>query len=181
MALFVLEELASALQRDLDTASATLARDVATALVESLTGPLGSQQSTVTLPLDGTCIDLPSEVVTAVASVSVDGVAAQFEWLRPHPRVRLLSWVLAGYPVTWHTVEVVYTHGFGIVPPVAKAVALEVAKRAYANPSGLRDSRIDDYSESYGPAGGAAGVTLTDLEIRQLERAGLVRSSWVTP
>ena len=49
MALFELTELASLLQRDLDTASATLARDLATGLVTDVTGVL--EQLSQNLPV----------------------------------------------------------------------------------------------------------------------------------
>ena len=50
-----------------------------------------------------------------------------------------------------------------------KAVALAVAKRVVTNPSGLRSSSIDDYSETYASES-LAGAELTDAEKKKIRR-----------
>lgn len=171
MALFTLEELASVLQQDLDTASATLARATATALVEAVTGPIESRTSTVVLPLRAAqFIDLPSPVVTAVSAVEVDGTAATFEWLKPYPCVLLKAYTFAA--VEWHTAEVTYTHGHTVIPEIVKAVALSVAARAYVAPPlppAGTSVRIDDYAEATAASAETTGVMLTAHERRALD------------
>lgn len=174
MALFELTELASYMQSDLDTASATLARTIATALVEEVTGPLESRTSVVNLPVlvDGT-VELPATVVTDVASVERDAAAQVFIWKRPFP----LLWVEDWDPPArdeWATVEVTFTHGYPVVPPLAKAIALGAAARAYtvAPPPGV-SLRIDDYSESTSAGADATSTTsLTEQERRALASLG---------
>ena len=185
MALFELTELASLLQRDLDTATATLARDLATGLVTDVTGVLEQTTATVTLPIDVTdgLIRLPSRVVTAVSTVEIDATAlasTAWVWERPYPRVRLLtcSWSASE---TWPTADVTATLGYatGKVPKVAKAVAMSVASRIYDNPTGLRSESIDDYSATRaGADDDLAGITLTAAELNALER--LAPSAYVT-
>lgn len=185
MALFTLEELASYLQGDVDTATATLARELATGLVVDQVGVLEQDTVTVVLPIetddDGyRCLRLPSLVVTDVATVTVDGVTLTegdgWEWLRPYPDVRLHSyaWTSTG---TWQTATVTATLGYppGAVPAVYKAVALSAAARAYDNPTGLRSESIDDYSATRaGSDADLAGLTLTDAELAALRRPDAV-------
>lgn len=51
-----------------------------------------------------------------------------------------------------------------------KGVALEAAKRAYLNPSGLRSMQIDDYSETFATET-FGGVALTDAEKAAVDAA----------
>jgi hypothetical protein len=176
VALFTLEELASYLQQDLDTASAMLARTTATAIVEQVTGPLESRTSTANLPIlvDGT-IELPTTVVTAGTSVGIDETAQTFTWYRPFPLLRLTDYTAPSDPDDWYYAEVTWTHGYPVVPDLAKAVALSVAARAYvvAPPPGVT-LQIDDYRESTSASasGESSSVMLTDLERRALESLG---------
>lgn len=159
---------------DIDQARAAQVIDMAVGEVEALTGKLRSLTSTVELPYDGRDVDLPSRIVTAVSVVQIDGTATtDWEWLKPLPVVRVRGCVLGSG--TWHTIKVTYTHGYRVPPPLAKSVVLELAKRAYGNPARLVSARIDDYSETFAPSAG-----LSDLEIAQLERAGLVQSASTT-
>ena len=174
MALFELTELASYMQQDLDTASATLARDIATALVEEVTGPLESRTSTVNLPVyaDGT-VELPARVVTSVTTVTLDAVAQTFIWKRPFPVLWVDDWTPPAAD-EWDYVEVTFTHGYPVVPPLAKAIALAAASRAYTvtPPPGVT-LQIDDYRESTtGGDAAAATTTLTAHERRALASLG---------
>jgi hypothetical protein len=175
MALFELTELASLLQMDLDTATATLARDTATALVEEVTGPVESRTSTVNLPIyaNGT-IDLPADVVTGITSVAIDETAQTFVWPRPFPRILLTDYTPPAWD-EWTYAEVVFTHGYPVVPPLITAIALQVAARCYqlptAPPVGVT-VEIDDYRESTSASSGdadGAAVTLTAQERRALQ------------
>lgn len=188
MALFELTELASLLQRDIDTATATLARDLATGLVVDVTGVLEQATVTVTLPIDADegLIHLPSRVVTAVSTVEISGTAlagSGWVWEKPYPRVRLLTctWLSNTTAAIWPTADVTATLGYatGKVPKVAKAVAMSVASRIYDNPTGLRAEQIDDYSATRaGADDDLAGITLTAAELNALER--LAPTAYVT-
>lgn len=178
MALFTTDELGHLLGETVDTDRATLAREMATGLVEAVTGPLESATSTVTLPVltDGT-VDLPGSVITAVSAVTVDGDAVTYSWRQPFPKVRIQDWAPPTTLDDWPTAVITYTHGYARVPAVAKAVALTVAARAYANPRGLFSVAIDDYREQ-AAAGAEAAVALTDYERGAL--APLSAAAWVT-
>lgn len=174
MALFELTELASYMQQDLDTYSASLAREIATALVEEVTGPIESRTSTVDLPVyaDGT-VDLPATPITAVTSVTIDDVAQTFVWRRPFPVLLVDDWTPPDSD-DWDHVAVTFTHGYPVVPPLAKAVALAAAARAYTvtPPPGVT-LQIDDYRESTtGGDGATASTTLTGQERRALASLG---------
>lgn len=179
MALFTLDELGYMLQDDaLDEEAATLARQTATALVQAVTGPLEATTSTVVLPVTvAGMIDLPGTAITAVTAVTVDDVAVEFSWRRPFPQVRIKDWTPPSTLDEWPVAEVTYSHGYAVVPPVAKAVALSVAGRIYSNPNGAMALRIDDYSEQYQPT--AAGASLTEYELAALRP--LTATAWVTP
>jgi hypothetical protein len=170
--LFTLTELASYIQRDVDTASATLAPSVAEGLVEDEIGRLDETTSNLTLPIDrATSTDELNVTgpITAVSAVEVGGVAATFEWERPYPRVYLRNW--SATADRWQVAEVTLTHGWGVIPAIAKAVGLSVAARAYTNPNGFRQETIDDYSVTR--AGGdddIAGSGLTKTEREALSR-----------
>jgi hypothetical protein len=180
VALITATQLASHMQRDLDSSSANLAIESATGLILDVTGPIEETESTITLPIgsDG-YVHLPMTVVTAVDSVLVGGQEVLFTWEQPFPRLRLDSWT--GLTVsTWPTAEVTLTHGYATVPGVVKAVALGVAARIFDNPQGLRSRQIDDYSETRAGEDDTVMVphTLTPLERTALE--GLNAGAYVT-
>lgn len=147
MALFELTDLAALLQRDLDTATATVARDMATGVVTAYTGQNFESQSyshTVRVGLDNV-LKLPQRPVTAVTSVSTpdDGTldASLWNWIGNGPWVAL--------DVVTDVATVAYVAGFATVPEAVKAVALSLAARHYQNAAGLKQERIDDYSVTY--------------------------------
>lgn len=183
MALFELTELASYLQEDLDTASATLARELATGLIEEVTGPIESQTSTVNLPVwQNGIVELPANVVTGVTSVALNEAALTFVWQRPYPVLHIQDWDPPSTLDEWSYVEVTYTHGYPVVPKVVKAVALAVAARCYtvAPPPGV-SYQIDDYREATSSIMGESGtsaITLTEYERTAL--AGIGGKSAVT-
>lgn len=169
MALFELTELASLLQQDLDTATADLARDMATGAVVGYLGQnVESQEYTHRLPIwsDGT-VRLPQRPVSAVASVTTPDDdpldAGLWDWDGIRGRV-----AVDGHP-EW--AEVTYTAGWTTVPLPIKAVALTAAARAYTNATGVRTEQVDDYSVTYaGTAQDLTGFGLTVTEKSVLSR-----------
>lgn len=180
--LFTVSELASYLQRDVDTSSATLAKESAQAIVRQY----AQQEFTSTtytgalLPIDvqgwGYVVNFPQRPVTAVTSVAVNGttytLGADYAWNGFAPYIRLADVEsstanFADDPVA----TVTYTAGFSTVPADVKAVALAVAARQYDNPTGVRQQSIDDYSVTRaGADDDLAGVTLLKAEAKILDR-----------
>jgi hypothetical protein len=176
VALFELTELASYVQSDLDTATATLAQEQAVAYLEAETGVRLTEQtgSTVTYQVrwDDAWIDLPIPT-TAVTAVTIDGtvVDADDYQVVNNRLYRRVGW--GGSRWTSDNrfayrsseddyVSVAVTMDFGYsdltAPAEFKTWALVLAAQAYqlAPKIGLQSFRIDDYSETYATGGGAA-------------------------
>lgn len=165
--LVTVPELASVMQQDLDTATATLAVEIATGAVQSAAGQRIVQVAgdTVVLDLDqldgGEFLYLPEGPVTAVASVLV-GATPVTDYVAQLSRGRLwrsLGWrssALAGANCrTPSTVTVVYTHGYTVGAQklqLARGVTFDLGKTGYRAAEGggavLRE-QIDDYSVQY--------------------------------
>ncbi len=162
--LFTQDELATLLGSDVPTDTYNLVHGLIEGQIEELVGPLGAHTSTVVLPVEnGDTVRLPWRAVSAVSAVTVDGVAVDFIWDQPVPRLRL-SRCTSG-PVT-----VTATYGTSWISAATRAVALAAAARAIANPQGVRSESIDDYSVTYadGAEPGRAGVHLTQAEVDAL-------------
>lgn len=175
MALFDLTDLAAYVQSDVDTATATVARDIATGLVVGYTNQAFEADTyTHVLPVAADLsVRLPQRPVTAVTTVTVDGdvltVDDDYTWDAITPLVQLLV-----VPDVW-TATVVYDAGYATVPAVVKAVALAAAARAYANPGGVVSEAIDDYSVTYdtATAGGLLPAEMNALR-RYRSRVGSI-------
>ncbi len=189
--LFTLAELASYLQRDLDTASATLAQQGAQELIRGYVQQNLTSQSytSVLLPIQAHRnywgVLLPQRPVTAVSSLIVNGttytLGTNYAWDGVSP------WLLLA-DKTYTTAQfyddpvatVTYTAGYATVPGDLKIVALSIAARTYDNPRGLRMESIDDYSYTRGGNDDTmAGVGILATEKTVLDRyrirAGSVR------
>jgi hypothetical protein len=157
------EDLASVLQQDLDRATAELLIECATAVVQSAAGRqriLQVVDDTETIYLDSydttTWLELPQRPVTDVSAVSIGGTAVS-DWTPQLSRGRLFrtyGWRAAAVndPLTPSSVEVTYTHGYPADSQhlqLARSVTLMLAKTAYANPDGVLNEKIDDYSVTY--------------------------------
>jgi len=135
MALFELTDLAAYLQQDIDTASATVARTMATGVITGYTNQLiESATYTHLLPIgSGLTIRLPQRPVTAITSVTVDGTAltrsTQWDWDGISDVVVFDDWTPDDED-QWQA-TVVYTAGHATVPDDITAVALSVAGRLY--------------------------------------------------
>lgn len=143
-------ELASYLQMDLDTASATLALTLASgefsAAAETWWTPTSA---TYTMTGDGGSeIELPYRNVTAVTAVRVNGVTVTGWTLRVGTIYRLAG---LGYRFAYppDQVDIDLTHGYTTVPDDVKLATLEIAAGMYGNPTGIVAETIDDYSVRY--------------------------------
>jgi hypothetical protein len=161
--LVTLEELASYLQEDVDTATATLAIEIATGVVQAATCQrlIYVADDPFTLYLDqfdtSHWLELPELPVLAVGSLTVAGTpVADVQADLSRGRVyRLWDW-RARYRYPWNmptTVTGVYTHGFqagdrGL--QLARSMVLGLAGAAYATvPSNVVREQIDDYAIQY--------------------------------
>jgi hypothetical protein len=177
--LFTLSELASYLQRDLDTSSATLAREMASGIVrdhcrQEITSATVTRRLPLTYDRRGWYVQIPEQNLTAVTTVVVNGTTITTHTVDLLNRqVRLVDGVPtddADEDVEDQAV-VTYTAGYSSAPGNVKAVALAVAGRIYDNPQGLRSRQIDDYSETRaGNDDDLAGVSLLPGEERRLRR-----------
>lgn len=154
------EQLASALQQDLDLATATLWLNAGTAVVQAAAG----RQRIVEVVDDeivligGTesWLWLPQRPVSAVASVTLDGEllsegTGSGQWQRFGSRLwRDEGWTADPYRPS--RVGAVYTHGYpagnqGL--ELGRSAVLGLAKSVYPNPTGATQIKIDDYAEVY--------------------------------
>lgn len=158
-------ELASLMQQDLDTATATLAIEIATGAVQSAAGQRIIQVVGDSQVLDLDVLDcspylrLPEGPVTAVASATV-GATAVTDFTPQLSRGRLwrsMGWRSATLPF-WNapsSVTVVYTHGYPAGHQrlqLARGVVLELAKTGYnaaAGSGAIVREQIDDYTVQY--------------------------------
>lgn len=161
-------ELASFLEKDLDTATATLAIELATGLVQAVTGQQIVQVADDTTELDlddhdgGHWLYLPQGPVAAVGAVVI-GATTVLDFSVQLSRGRLYrhrGWRAPIYFLPYwsapSTVTVTYTHGYAAGDQrlqLARSAVLGLAKTAYENPTGVTSEKIDDYQVGYDPAG----------------------------
>lgn len=181
------EDLAAFLQKDLDTASATLAIEAATGLIQAAAGQRIIQvvDDEVVLDLDqydcDLWLDLPEGPVTAVDSVLVAATAVT-DYTVQLSRGRLYrayGWRSATLPsyAAPSTVTVTYTHGLPDGDQrlqAARSWALALASVAYDNPNGATSEQIDDYAVRYEAAAARleAAPALTAAIRRRYGRPG---------
>jgi hypothetical protein len=158
-------DLASLLQQNVDTATATLLIETATAVVQAICGQrivqvVGDVQI---LDLDeydgGLWLNLPERPVTAVTAVLIGAtpLVTPTDYTVQLSRGRL--WRSSGWRSTLlayyeqpSTVTVTNTHGYPTGHQklqLARSAVLALCKGAYTNPSGAVRMSIDDYSEAY--------------------------------
>lgn len=159
--LFTVSELASYLQRDLDTSSATLASTLAHGLVRGHTKQtLTVATTTGAFPIDRDMLTvrMTERPITAITSVVVNGqslaanVWGGYAWdgYSSEFTVALIPILVSTLVRPWPRAVVTYTHGYATPPDDLKAVCLSVAARIYDNPRGVRMESIDDYSYTRG-------------------------------
>lgn len=175
-------ELASHMQQDLDTATATLAIEVATGVVQAAVGQrlVRVVNDTVVLDVDsldsGAYLYLPELPVISVGTVSVGAtvvsdVTAQLSRGR---LFRAYGWRSSSlFPISApSTVTVTYTHGYAIgdqTLQLARWVVLQLAAAVYQNPvAGVVREQIDDYAVQYDAA--AARLDQSAVMVAALRR-----------
>jgi hypothetical protein len=178
-------DLATLLQQDVDTSSATMALELATGAIQTECG-WRILQETVTgltvLPIAAFGpIQLPTAHLTSLAIIEggvvlVDG--RDYSWTEAGTATRM-GWggalvfpLSVAVPWRLYPIVVTYTHGYATVdvPQLIRGVCLNVAARMFDNPTGLRSETAGQAQEvkSTGDQQSFAGPTLTALEARAL-------------
>lgn len=155
-------ELASRLQKDLDTASANQVLTLASGLLNREAETAWTPTTTTWSTTDANgCTELepPFWPVTAVSAVRVNGVVITGWVLRGGLLYRVAGFGYRGaYPPD--QVDVDLTYGFTTVTDDVKAAVLEIAAQAYEVPVGAVVSEsIDDYVVRYATTGGGLQMT----------------------
>lgn len=184
------EDLASALQRDLSTfaASATLALEVSTAVVQAAAGQrivlVASDTETAWGDTDRV-LRLKERPVISVASVTYAGSllsqgTASGTWRMSADGLwRDLGWTECSWEPS--EVSVVYTHGYTDDDQriqLARGVTLSLARGLFTNPDGVTREQIDDYAVAYSEAAAAldpSSVLSARLRKQYGSKAAMVR------
>ncbi|GAA2696499.1 hypothetical protein [Actinoplanes palleronii] len=181
-------DLASLLQRDVDTASATLALEVSTAVIQAAAGQRIVQVAADTATVFGgtdQLLALPGRPIISVTSVTYGGVllsqgTASGTWrLAPGGIWRDVGWTECSWEPS--PVQVVYSYGYAPGAQelqLGRGVCLTLARGLFTSPDGAIREQIDDYSVAYAEAASAlaANPSLIALVRKQYGRkAGMVR------
>lgn len=159
-------DLASLLQQDVDTASATLAVEVCTAVVQAAADGqrilrVVGEVATVT----GTAerwLRLPQWPVVSVSSVTLDGLALTAgvpgSGVATYRLVGNRLWRGCGWQTYCgepSTVGFTYTYGYVTGDQqlqLARGAVLSLGRGLFVNPSGAASEKIDDYAVTYAAA-----------------------------
>jgi hypothetical protein len=168
-------ELASYLQQDVDTSTATLVLQTTSQLF-TLRANTAFLPTTVTSQVAGngwSRITLPFRPVISIQAVRIVTAFNGTTTITDYTRIKQVLYRLAGWGVRCafppDMIEVDLTHGMAAVPDDVKGAVLESAGAAYSSPDvSTKSESIDDYSVSFSAnAGGVmlspAAATLADL------------------
>lgn len=163
-----LDDLNAVLGETIDETRGELALDLASGAIRSWTRQTLDLVEDDTLTVPGswdTNLTLPERPVVDITSVTVDAEELEADsWrLDGDALYRLSRW---GGPDV--TVEVVYTHGYEIIPDDIRGFCLRLAARWLTNPQGLRTESIGTYSVGFG--GDITGALVAESEWRELGR-----------
>jgi hypothetical protein len=160
-------DLATALQEDIDTATATMLLELATARVQRAAGGQRIVDVTDTAIIDVTdpydeYLTLPQLPVRSVSSVLLDGVAITDWYLRQQKLWRSSGWMACWSPPS--QVTVTYAHGLltgSQYLQSARDVTLALAGAGYGDPTAgtVSAEALDDYRVEYAAADARMHVT----------------------
>jgi hypothetical protein len=185
-------DLASLLQHDVDTASATLAIEICTAVVQNAAdGQRIVQVVGDTGDVIGSTsrwLRLPQWPVTAISAVTLDGVALTAGAAGSGGTTYRLVGNRLYRGCGWQTycgepsdVAFVYTHGYATGRQelqLGRGAVLSLGRGLFENPSGVVREQIDDYAVAYAEAQAAleASPALKKAIRKQYgSKAGMVR------
>jgi hypothetical protein len=165
-------DLATYLQTDIDTASATLALELAAGAVKETCG-WNVLQETVTgqlLTPSGSMVTIPTRYLTALTLTDAGVPLMQGNTMLWSANGLILRKAYNGmidYPF-FTPVVATYTHGYpaAVLPQIIRGVSLAVAARVYDNPQGNRSQSVGQDQEVKSPGGANSfiGAFLTDEE-----------------
>lgn len=168
--LITVEELEAFMGRtftDAEEAQAEALIESVSAVVESETGVSFSvtQDEEIRIQADGYgIIEFSARPISSVSVYDVDGTDPL-----TYPVWDGLGAVYGLMPN--QVVDVVYTHGYQIVPGDIKAVCYGVCSRVIYNPAGLRQETVGAISVTYPGIGGEAGtINFSRLEQKVLDK-----------
>jgi hypothetical protein len=169
-------ELASYLQKDLDTASAELVLTIASAtFARAAERAFTPTTTTYTDTVDGSdTVVLPYQKVTAVSAVRINGATITGWTLRNGVLYRTAGF---GYRYAFppDQIDVDLTHGETTAPDDVKGAVLETAAQAYEVPVGaLASESIDDYAVRYATTGGGLQLTESAADLAAGYRGALI-------
>lgn len=179
-------DLASYLQKDVDTATATLALATATSMFETAAGTRFSP-STSTYQVEGRgqpVISIPHEPLISIQQVRVAGVIlATTEYTQVMNNLyRVIGWgriwgstiataPYVGFPPD--LVEVDHTYGYATWPDDAKGAVLETAGAIYQSPDvTVMSEQIDDYRIQMAPRTGGVQLSPAAAKLAEKYRSG---------
>lgn len=145
-------ELAGALQKDLDTYSATQALERASEQFSARANTrwVSTAGTWTTTSTFSTNLLIPARNVTAITAVKVNGVAIAVDYTLRRNRVYRLAGF--GNPYAWPPDEVTieYTYGLTTVPKDVWDAVLSLAGDIYEHPDpGVASEQIDDYRTTF--------------------------------
>jgi hypothetical protein len=158
------EDLASLLQRDVDTASATLALEVCTAVVQAAAGGQRIVRATTSETSYGTTdrlLRLEQRPIVSVTSVTYGGtLLAQGTVSGTWRRAKYGLWRDLGWtecPDEPYETVTVYVHGYDPAGgdadvqalQLGRGTALSLSRGLFSNPDGTIREQIDDYAVAY--------------------------------
>ncbi len=167
-------ELASHLQKDLDTASANQALTLATGeFVRRARRRWASTAGSWTTPAThATSLVLPYRDVTSIAAVRINGVVAAVDYTLRNGRVYRPTGFGDPFASPPDEITVEFMYGRPAAPDDARLAVLVLAGGLYENPGGIVSETIDDYSVRYG--GGATSPSIDWREVADYYRGLLV-------
>jgi hypothetical protein len=170
------EELASYLQKDLDSSSATLVLSIVSArFAREAETAWAATTVTYTDTVDGsTDVVLPYRPVTAVSAVRINGVTITGWTLRNGIIYRTAGF---GYRFAYppDQIDVDLTYGYTTATDDVKGAVLETAAQAYDIPVGAVVSEsIDDYAVRYATTGGGIQLTASAASLAAGYRGALI-------
>jgi hypothetical protein len=171
-------DLATLLQQDLDTASATLALELATGAIQDEAGwrIVAETVSNYLCTYAGNMVVLPTAHLTALTMTDAGTALVQGNTMLWSTNGLVLRKAYGGMiDVPFYgPVVATFTHGYPAdsIPQKLRGLCLNIASRLYDNPTGLRSEGVGQSQEVKSPGGRSgssnAGPTLTEDELRAL-------------
>jgi hypothetical protein len=175
------DDLASFLQKDIDTATATLNIQVASAMFSARANTWFNSVTYTyqTQALGYRQLQLPFRPVTAVSAVRIVSAATGVTTtITDYTRIKTVLYRLIGFGVPGifppDMVEVDLTYGFATVPDDVRGAVLETAAAGYQGPDvTVVSEQIDDYRIQMAPNTGGVSLTPSAAKLADFYRGTL--------